>query len=74
MKFLYEILRGFRVSSYTNIWKLLAFRGKFAEEPAWKLDVKTTCLAVKQKACSLRRHWEGGVQQYPSTNPKALWP
>ena len=47
--------------------------GKFAEEPAWKLDVKTTGLAIKQKVCSLRRHWEGGVQEYPSTNPKALW-
>jgi hypothetical protein len=53
--------------------KLLAFRVKFAKEPAWKLDVKTTGLAIKQKVCSFRRHWEGGVQKYPSTNPKALW-
>jgi hypothetical protein len=56
-----------------SICKLLAFRGKSAEEPTW-LDIHTTGLAIKQIACSLRRHWEGGVQAYPSTNPEALWP
>jgi len=74
VKFLIGILRGFSASTYTNICILLVFRRKFADGPAWKLDVKTTGLAIEQKAYSLRRHWEGGVQEYPSTNPKALWP
>jgi hypothetical protein len=43
-------------------------------EPTRKSDTQTTGRTVKQKACSMRRHWEGGVRACSSTNPKALWP